>query len=559
MDRETQRSIEKYRRHEAGPIENNLIDELVNGELDRAEFLRRGALFGLSAGVLSSLLGLVGEVPAQAATLGFEAAKKGGILRVGMTTFGGSLEPYKLGEAGAVGLASMLGEHLVFSDLNLRARPWLATSWKANKNATVWTFQLRKGVRFHNGKTLTADDVVATFKVLVGNAQSAGLATFKGVLSPEGVIKKGPYTVEFRLEQPLGAFPYYVSQTTYQAIIQPSAIASRPDTWVSSKMIGTGPFRLVSYTEKRSAVLARFPQYWGGPAPLDGVRVTYYEGTPPMVLALRAGQIHLAQQLSPQQAAPFRGNSSFNVLEAPTAQHRNFCLRVDQDPFRDPRVRRAIALTLDRPDLIRRLLLGRGTLGNDSPLWSHYPSTNPSIHQRKQNVALAKALLAAAGQQSLKFTLTTVRFLEVPDYAATIQAAGRAAGMDISIELQSDDEYYGGPDATTPWLNNPATITSWGARAVPNVYMVAGFRSDGIWNASHYKNAQFDSALTSFLAAIDLQSQRKYTKQLAGILLRDTPVVISYFTSFVMAESSKVKNYVPEGISNVRLAKTSLG
>ena len=84
-----------------------------------------------------------------------------------------------------------------------------------------------------------------------------------------------------------------------------------------------------------------------------------------------------------------------------------FGLRVDRDPFRDPRVRRAIALTLNRPDIIKRVLLGAGTLGNDSPFWSGFPSTDRSIKQRKQNLALAKALLQAAGQENLKFTITT--------------------------------------------------------------------------------------------------------------------------------------------------------
>ncbi len=563
MDRETRRAIEEYRRTEAGPLENTLIDELVSGELDRQEFLRRATMLGLGAGTIAALLRYVGEAQAAPSALVGRAQKRGGVLRVGMLPIGASVEPYLLQSGGPLGLAGIPGEYLTFSDVELRVRPWLATSWKPNKNATVWTFQLRKGVKFHNGKTMTADDVVASFKLYVGNPKSQALSVFKGILEPDGVIKRGPYTVEFRLNSPTGVFPYLVSQTTYQSIIQPREIARRPDTWVASGMIGTGPFRLKKYVDKKSAEFVRFPQYWGGPAPLDGVKLTFYASSAAMVLALRAGQIDLAQQLSAQEAQPFRNNPRFTVYSIPTAAHRQFCLRVDRDSHRDPRVRRAIAFTLGRPELIEKILLGHGTLGNDSPFWSKFPSTDPSIKQRKQNVALARALLQAAGQPNLKITITTHNFLDLPQYAAAIQADAKAAGIDVALEIMSTGEYYDGDPAdyygTTPWIVKPATITEWGARAVPNVYITSAFMSDGIWNASHYKNPEFDSAARTYLAASDLQSQRKATKRMAGLLLRDTPVVIAYFINYTTVSSSKVKNYVPDGISHVRLAKTSLG
>jgi peptide/nickel transport system substrate-binding protein len=558
MDRDTRRSVEEYRRTEAGPIENNLVDELLDGELDREEFLRRAAVFGLSAGAIGSLLAFVGEAGAARAESSLTAVKRGGTLRIGMNPYSGSNEPYLLGGGGSLAFAAIPGEYLTFSDNRLRVRPWLATSWRPNAEATVWTFQLRRGVKFHNGRTMNADDVVASFKHYVGHKQSQALSVFQGILEPDGVIKRGPYTVEFRLDQPTGAFPYLVSQTTYQAIIQPRAFATRPDSWVDGGMIGTGPFRLVKFTDEKSAELVRFAQYWGGPAPLDRVLLTFYESSAAQALGLRGGTVDLVQQLSPQAAVPFRGNSRYKIFSAPTASHRQFCLRVDRDPFRDPRTRRAIALVLDRPDLIQKLLVGAATLGNDTPFWSRFPSTDPSIEQRKRNVALARRLLEAAGQEGLEFTITTHPALDLPEYAAAIQAAGRAAGMDISIEVQSNAEYFGGGNATTPWLNKPATITEWGARGVPNVYLVAAYMSDGVWNAAHYKNARLDSAAKSFLAAVDVRSQRRYTKQMAGLLLRDTPVVTSFHANYVTAGLTKVKNYQAEGLTHVRLAKTFL-
>ena len=561
MDRETRRQIEEYR-SEAGPIENNLIDELVGGELDRQEFLRRASVFGLGAGTMGLLLRYIGEAEPAFGAPAVAGQKKGGTLRIGNSAVGSSFEPRLLREFGSLSLAGIAGEFLTFSDQKLVVRPALATSWKANAALTVWTFQIRKGVKFHNGKTLTADDVVASFKQYMGEKPSEILSAIPNtLLGPEGVIKRGPYTVEFRLKAPSNAFPNLVSQTTYQAIIQPAAIAARPGTWVQSGMIGTGAFRFKSGTPNRRVELVRFPGYWGGTPPLDGVVMTWYEGLAPQVLALRGGQIDLIVQLNAQTAAAFRKNSRFKVFEAPTAGHRMFGMRVDRDPFKDARVRRAVALSLGRPDIIQRILLGAGTLGNDSPFWSNFPSTDPSIKQRKQNLELARALLKAAGQENPKFTLTTWNGLDHADHAQAIQAAGRQAGIDISLEVQSSGEYYGGGAdyyATTPWLNRPATLTEYGARGVPNLYLTAAYVTDGIWNASKYSNPAFDAAAKSYLSAAEISAQRKATKKMAGLLLRDTPVITDYFITYVTAGSAKVQNYQAEGISQVRIAKTSL-
>ena len=562
MDRDTRRLIEEYRRNEAGEIENNLIDELVAGELDRQEFLRRAALFGLGAGTVGALLRYVGEGDlAFGATLA--PAKIGGTLRVGTVAYNSSLEPYGLREAGSLGLSGLPGEYLTYTNNNFQVKPSLATSWKPNKALTVWTFQIRKGVKFHNGKTLTADDVVASFKQYLNQKTSQILAALPPeMIDPSGVVKKGRYTVEFHLKSPNNAFPYLVSQTTYQAIIQPAAIAAKPDTWVSSGMIGTGAFRLKSQNKQR-AELVRFNGYWGGKAPLDRVVITFYSDPSPMVLALRAGQLDLVVQMSPQQARAFRNSSKYRVYTVPVSSHNMFGLRVDTDPFKDARVRRAIALTLNRPDLINRILNGAGALGNDSPFFPRFQSTARPIPQRKQNIAQAKALLKAAGREDLKFTITTHNQFDVPDYAAAVQAAGRQAGISIDLDIMTYDDYYaavGGGDyaTTTPWLNKPATITEYGARGAPNAYITAAYMSNGIWNASRYSNNAFDAAARSYLASADFKTQRKYTKAMQAMLLRDTPVITAYFLAFTAASSTRVRNYQADPISQIRVAKTSL-
>jgi peptide/nickel transport system substrate-binding protein len=559
MDRETRRAIEEYRRSEAGPLENNLIDELVAGELDRQEFLQRATMFGLGVGTIGALLKLAGE--ADLAWAAPTAVPRGGTLRVGITAFGASLEPYLLNEGGALAFAGIPGEYLTFTNPQGRVVPWLAQSWKPNANATVWTFQLRRGVRFHNGQEMTSRDVVACLKHYVSKGSNAGLGP---IYDASGVSSRGRYTVVVRLKSPVGVFPYLLSQTTYQAIIQPASIVANPGTWVKSGMIGTGAFRLKSYVDKKSAELVRFPRYWGGPAPLDGVKITFFQGSAPLVLALRGGQIDLAFQLSPQEAQVFRRNPRYTYYAQPTAAHRQVCMRTDQGPLRDPRVRRAVALTIDRPEQVEKIMLGAAQVGNDNPFWRGFASTDPSIKQRTQNIALARQLLQAANAENLKFNITTWNFLDHPDHAASIQAFAREAGIDVGIEIMDVGKYYDAEPAgadyatTTPWLNRTCTLTEYGARGVPNVYITRCYQSTGDWNASHYKNSEFDSLANTYLAASEVAAQRRATKRMAGLLLRDTPVITDYFIRYVTASSSKVKGYVPEGISHVRLTKVGL-
>jgi len=240
-------------------------------------------------------------------------------------------------------------------------------------------------------------------------------------------------------------------------------------------------------------------------------------------------------------------------------------MRTDQATFKDPRVRRALALVINRPEQVQKIMLGAAEVGNDNPFWKHFASTDPSIKQRVQNVTLAKALLAAAGVSNLKFNITTWNFLDHTDHAASIQAYAREAGIDVGIEVMDVSKYYDSEPAgadyatTTPWLNRTATLTEYGARGVPNIYLTRCYMSTGDWNASHYKNPKFDSVAKTYLGAAEIAAQRKATKTMAGILLNDTPVVTDYFISYVTASSSKVKNYVPEGLSHIRLAKVSLG
>ena len=224
MDRETRRIVENYRRDEAGPLENNVIDELVGGDLDREEFLRERRC-SVSAPERSARC-CASSARRDLAYGGPDVAgQAGGTIR--------ARHPRLRRVARAVsaqrGRIARLRRHSRrVPDVHQPAGqvvPWLATSWKPNADATVWTFQLRRGVRFHNGKTMTSADVVASLKHYVGKGSNAGLGAV--LRRRRGLGARADTRSSFRLKSPLGAFPYLLSQTTYQAIIQPASIAGQ--------------------------------------------------------------------------------------------------------------------------------------------------------------------------------------------------------------------------------------------------------------------------------------------------------------------------------------------
>src|SRR3954469_6310530 len=166
MDRTERRKLREFR-HGASEIENNLIDELAAGGHDRSEFIRRGIMFGVSIPTLGLIADAFGAGGPSAAPAAPAAVKKGGTLKIAMLKPTAAVEPYLLDNQGGLEAAGITGEMLTYSQQNLKLAPWLATSWKPNNNASQWTFQLRKGVKFHDGRELTSKDVVATFKRLV--------------------------------------------------------------------------------------------------------------------------------------------------------------------------------------------------------------------------------------------------------------------------------------------------------------------------------------------------------------------------------------------------------
>jgi len=552
-------------RQDQGEIANHIIDEFAAGRLSRRDFIRRGTVVGISVPLLGGILAACSSSSSTAAKSGTSSSTAtgapGAVIKAGIVTPTGAINPVTVSDQGGLDMLAQTGEYLCLSEQNLLLKPVLATSWTPNAAADVWTFKIRQGVKFHGGAALTADDVVYTFGLHTVKGANA-LSAFAGVLKPAGVVKVDDYTVAFHLEAPNGNFPYLVSSDNYNVIIIPKGYD--PANWQSS-FIGTGPFVLGSYTPKSGATFTRNESYWGTKALPSQTEFTFYDTQNPSILALTGGTIDVVWQFSVSGAQELL-TGSYNIIKLKSSAHRELSMRCDQAPFTDPRVRQAIALTLNRPAIVSALFKGYADIGNDSPFAPVYPSTNTSVAQRKMNIAQAKSLLSAAGHPSgFSTQLVTEQLLEIPEYAQIVAEAAAQIGVKINLKVESSSAYYGNATfGDSDWLDATMSLVDYGHRSVPNAFLTSALetpppKGNGVWNAARFANSGYDKLVAQYVATSDLSTQRSIAGQIETLLLAQTPVIFGYFYNYLTATASGVTGVYPTAIGHLFLYNAAKG
>lgn len=557
---DTQRRVDAIRK-DRSELENHIIDEYSAGKITRREFVRRGTVVGMSIPLVSFLAAACGGGGGGETTGGGTtptatgAVQAGGNIRVALIQPATDPNPVIVKDEGGAGLIGSTGEFLSFSNAKLELEPKIAESWSPNDDGTEWTFKIRQGVQFHSGKTLTANDVKTTFETLIDpkNASNA-LSALGGVLSPGNTEAPDDATVVFNLDAPNGNFPTLVSSANYNAIIIPADLD--PADW-GKTFDGTGPFKLESFTPKVGAKFVRNDAYWGTKANPDSMELKFYDEEGPMIVAIQGDEVDFVEHFSVSGGKALLSDSNVQVISVETATHREMHMRTDMEPFTDKRVRQAIALSLDRNAMVEGLWEGRADLGNDSPFAPLYPSTDPSVPQREQNIDQAKQLLADAGKTSFSVDLSTWNGFEIPDLAQLVKQYAEQIGVTVNVKIVGDDAAYYG-DAVfgkSIWLDSVMGITDYGHRPVPNVYLSSAFTSKGTWNAAHFKNAQADQLIADYIGALDIDSQRAAAKKIQELLLDETPVVFPYFYNFLSAAKPNLKNAVSAATGQFDLSK----
>jgi peptide/nickel transport system substrate-binding protein len=548
-------------RQDQGEIANHIIDEFAAGRLSRRDFIRRGTVVGISVPLLGSILAACGSSGSSSAPAGGSssaAGKAGAVIKAGIVTPTGAINPVTVQDQGGLDMLAQTGEYLCLSGQTLNLKPVLATSWTPNSTSDVWTFKIRPGVKFHNGQALTADDVVYTYQLQTNpKGTSNALSVFGGVLLPSGVKKVDDFTVAFHLSAPNGNFPYLTSSDNYNMIIIPKGYD--PAKWETT-FVGTGPFKLGSYTPKSGATFTRNEAYWGKKALPSQTQFTFYDTQNPLILALTGGTIDVVGQFSVSGAEELL-TGSYNIIKLKSSAHRQLSMRNDKAPFTDPRVRQAIALTLNRPQIVQALFKGYADVGNDSPFAPVYPSTNTTVAQRTQNISKAKSLLAAAGHGSgFSTQLVTENFVEIPQYAQIIAQSAKEIGVNISLKVETSTQYYGkGTFGNSDWLDATMSLVDFGHRGVPNAFLTSALETynaktgTGVWNAAHFSNPQYDKLAAQYVAASDLSTQKTIAGQIETLLLDQTPVVFGYFYNFLTATAQGVTGVYPTAVGHLFL------
>jgi len=544
-----------------GEIANHIIDEFAAGRLSRRDFVRRGTVVGISVPLLGSILAACGSSGSSSSPSGGSssaAGAPGAVIKAGIVTPTGAINPVTVADQGGLDMLGQTGEYLCLSTQTLTLKPVLATSWTPNSKADVWTFKIRPGVKFHNGQALTADDVVYTYQLHTNpKGEANALSAFGGVLTPAGVKKVDDFTVEFHLSAPNGNFPYLTSSDNYNMIILPKGYD--PAKWQST-FLGTGPFKLGSYTPKSGATFTRNESYWGKKALPSSTQFTFYDTQNPMILGLTGSTIDVVGQFAVAGAQELL-TGSYNIIKLKSSAHRQLSMRNDKAPFTDPRVRQAIALTLDRPAIVKALFQGFADVGNDSPFAPVYPSTNTSVAQRTKDIAKAKSLLAAAGHGSgFSTQLVTENFVEIPQYAQIVAQSAKEIGVNIGLKVESSSQYYGKATfGNSDWLDATMSLVDYGHRGVPNVFLTSPLETynaktgTGTWNAAHFANAQYDKLVAQFIAASDLGTQKTLAGQIETLLLAQTPIIFGYFYNYLTATTKGVTGVYPTAVGHLFL------
>jgi peptide/nickel transport system substrate-binding protein len=557
---EIQRHVDAVRAQRS-ELENHVIDEYRAGYIGRREFMRRGAVVGMSVPLLSFLASACGsgdkDTGGTPATT--EDVRKGGTLRTGLQLPGSDLDPIKVNNQGALAVLSQSGEFLIFSDRELKPQPRLAESWKPNGDGSQWTFKIRQGVKFQDGKPMTAEDVAATFNLHADpDSGSNALSAFTGVLSKGGAQATDESTVVFELEAPNGNFPFSTSSDNYNLVILPKGFD--PTKW-SKTFPGTGPWKMEKYTPNVGVTYTKNPDYWDpGRQPLpDRNEIKFYEKEEAAILGVQGDEVDILAQFSPVNGKPLLTDPNVSVIELRASQHRQLHMRTDKEPFTDKRVRQAVALLINRDNIVKGLLEEKSDYGNDSPFAPVYPSTDKSVPQRKQDVEQAKALLSEAGASGISLELRGWNGFEMPQYAALVQNDLKAAGINVRLNFTDSATYYG--DAVygkSPWLDSTFGLTEYGHRGAPNVFLGAPLKSDGTWNSAHFKNKEYDKLVTEYVSALDLQSQRTAAKKIQEMLLDEVPIVFSYFYFYLTATKPNVGGVDVSAMGHVDVSQAGM-
>ncbi len=476
--------------------------------------------------VLGTALALPGIVQGSGANAQAPQAQAQRALRIGIGASLNRLDP----------LLTTIGDeyiydNLVFNGLTRMAEdqtihPDLAASWTYTDDLKRWTFRLRPGVRFHDGTTLVAGDVVALFRRLLDPATNAPSRSNYDMVS--SVEAPDDLTVVFTLASPYGGFADILSDR--QVKITPRAKVAQLPT----QPIGTGPFRFVSYTPGDRLVLERFDGYFEPGMPkLPGVELRIIPEMSSKLAALQSGELDVVWDLPLDQVKPLQARAGLTVESVASGSWDAAIMNNLVPPFNDPKVRRAFNMAVGKADVVELTLFGQG-----APTISPIPPTHPfyatSLAPGAPDPAGAKRLLAEAGLAGgVRVPIVVPAGRPVRErLGVTLQQLAKPAGFDLAVQRVPFSSY----DAEVSG-KAPLYIDGYFARPTIDTSTYPFLHSGGSWNAKlwHYTNPAVDAALTKARLTGDLAVQKTHYAEMQAALTADPCGFFAYSVNFACA------------------------
>lgn len=358
---------------------------------------RIGAIAG--AAVISLVMAACGSSTTDTSQPGADGTRPA---RVELVRLAGSNvgypSPYAYNKGPGLAQTFLMFDSLLWKDSTGKMIPWLATSWARSDDGREWTFTLREGVTWHDGRPFTADDVVFTFDYITKGPGRSALGVIGAVPVTE-TVATGPTTVTLRMERPFAPFEEAVAgrvpivpKHVWEPVTDPAKFRE------PAAVVGTGPYRLSSYDEATGSYdYAANESYWLGPPYVKRVQ---FVPAPNELLALERGEIDIANvtETPDEVLAPLKNDPKYGLITAPgesnTALHFNLTRGF---PFDDKRFRQAVAYAVDRADLVKRILIGNGEPGNPGNVAPSSPWLAPGLPAYARDLVKARALLDEAG------------------------------------------------------------------------------------------------------------------------------------------------------------------
>ena len=512
-----------------------------DGGLTRRQVLH-GALAGgamLSASGLIAACGGSGGTPAASSSAGSSPATSGAIKA------GGSL---RVGATGG-GAKDTIDAHLPTADTDimrcwnlyepLAVRPpsfgplemMVASSIEAEHGkADSWVVTVRPGIEFHNGKSVTPEDIVFSLQRILDPKNPKTGAASIGYVDLKGVKKISSNQVRIPLKFANATFLDDIGQY-FNAIV--------PVGYDPAKPVGTGAFMYESFTPGQQSVFKKFPNYWQHGKPyVDQLTIIDFTSDTARVNALLGGQVDAIDNLPTGQITQVQGNSALKVLISHTGQWQPFTMRVDQAPFSDVRVRQAMRLIVNRPQMVEQVLSGQGRVAND--MYAPFdPAFDSSLPQRQQDIEQAKSLLKSAGHAGL-----TVQLVTAPVFQGVVQAAevfaqqATAAGVKVNLRQLDTGTFYG-PN----YLKWTFAQDFWATREyLPQV--AQGSLPNSPFNETHWGNAAFVKLINEARATLDETKRNQILQEAEKMEYDSGGYIIPYFSNQIDAYSAKLGGLV---------------